>query len=264
MNGVPLYRQNPATLDWEVVSSYESDDCENRSEDFPLTPDGGALMLHTKPQHPHDDFIAHDYDGRPGDGRFLPGEAGGFVISRVSAIPPPGTLVPVHIVTVPSMETYNKMQQRRGSPQADMGPLLPERHSPLPPPPPPPPLHLNVPRPSPRHSPAPSPMPLSSHAERYRTPSPQQRYGEYSPVPDETGYPSRSGHGYDAVVDHHHYGDAHSHYVSEERTYSARSSRHSYQTSSRSRSRSPMMQSSQPSRGIPPAGEYARSPYCWP
>ncbi|KIM70677.1 hypothetical protein SCLCIDRAFT_6264 [Scleroderma citrinum Foug A] len=257
MSGIPLFRQNPSTLDWEVVSSYESDDCENRSDDGAFAssgPNGGALMLHTQGLH---DI---KFDRHTGDARFAPGEPGGFMISCLSPVPPPGALVPVHIVTVPSIETYQKMQENphgRRSPHADMGPVSQsERHSPLLPPPPPP--HLHVPRASPV---PPPPPPLPSHTERYPSPT------RYSPIPDETGYPSRTGHLHDA--DHHR--DAHSYYTSEERSYHIHSSRYSYQATawacdrpasgsrSRSRSRSPMRCS--PGGGL--SGEYARSSY-WP
>ncbi|KAL4072524.1 hypothetical protein V8B97DRAFT_377984 [Scleroderma yunnanense] len=255
MSSIPLFRQNPDTLDWDVVSSYESDDCENRSDDGvfgSLAHHGGALMLHNQGRHNFDEHI--------GDARFTPGEPGGFVISRVSPIPPPGTIVPIHIVTVPSVETYKKMQESvhgRRSPHPDMGPALSERHSPLPPPPPP--LHLHVPRASPV---PPPPPPLPSHPERYGSPS------RYSPIPDETGYPSRTGHLHDAD---HHYGETHSYY-SEERSYHTHSSRYSYQATawtgdrptsasrSRSRSRSPM-RCSPGERGH--SIEYTRPPYCW-
>ena len=255
MSTIPLFRQNPNTLDWDVVSSYESDDCENRSEDGAFAssaPNGGALMFHPKGRH------EFEFDKHTGDARFAPGEPGGFMISHLSPIPPPGALVPVHIVTVPSAEPYQKMQENVRGRRSPVPPS--ERHSPLSPPPPPPPaLHLHVPRTSPV---LPPPPPLPIHTERYPSPA------RYSPIPDGTGYPSCTGHLH-SDADHWET-HSHSYYASENRSY--HSSRYSYQatawtsdrpgSASRSRSRSGSPMRCSPGGGM--SGEYAARSSYWP
>ncbi|KAI6127572.1 hypothetical protein EDD17DRAFT_616424 [Pisolithus thermaeus] len=238
MGGIPVYRQNPTTLDWEVASSYDSDDCENRSDSMPVAPDGGALMLYDGSQHQRHGHVAHDYREHPGDVRFAQGEpAGGFVVSRLSPYPPPGTVAPTtHIVTVPSIDTYNKMQEslQRGRRSPRPVPVIPELHSPLPTAPPPP--YIHTPRPSRMSTPVPVPTPIlhHSHAERYGPPVPPMRY-EYSPIPDGTGYPSRTSPVHE--VDHHHCNETRSYYASEDRAYHVQPSPR-YSTSAYKRSQS--------------------------
>ncbi|KAI6040921.1 hypothetical protein EDC04DRAFT_1394385 [Pisolithus marmoratus] len=253
MGGIPVYRQNPSTLDWEVVSSYDSDDCSSCSDDMPVIPDGGALMLYDGSQHQRHGHVAHDYREHPGDVRFARGEpAGPFAVSRLSPYPPPGTIVPTtHIVTVPSIDTYDKMQEsmHRGRRSPHPGPVMPDLHSRLPTPPPLPPPYIHTPRPSRASTPVPVSTPILHplHAERYGAPVPPMSYAEYSPIPDGTGYPSRTSPVHE--TSHHHYGETRSYYPSDDRVYHVQpSSRHSTSAYQRSRSSDRTSSSRGPSR----------------
>lgn len=263
MGSIPVYRQNSTTLDWEVVSSYDSDDCENRSDGIPVVPDGGALRLYDgSHQHQRHGHVAHSYRDHPVDPRFAQGEqpveGPSFVVSRLSPYPPPGTIVPTTIVTVPSVDTYNKMQEsmHRGRRSPHPGPVMPELHSPLPTPPlPPPPPYIHTPRPSRMSTPVPVPTPIlhPPHAERYRegTPVPPMRYCEYSPIPDGTGYPSRTSPVHEVADHHHHYSETRSYYPSEDRALyhnAQHGSRYSSSSSYQRRSRSGDRASSSSSR----------------
>lgn len=261
MGGIPVYRQNSATLDWEVVSSYDSDDCESRSDNMPIAPHGGALMLYDGSQYQRHGHVAHEYREHPGDVRFAQGEpAGGFAISRLSPYPPPGTVVSTsHVVTVPPIDTYNKtrenLQRGRGSPRPV--PVMPELHSPLPTPPPPP--YVHTPRPSRMSTPVPVPTPVlhHSHTDLYGAPVPPMRYNEYSPVPDGTGYPSRTSPVHE--VDRHHCGETRSYYANEDRAYHMQPSpRYSTSAYQRSRSGDRTSSSRRPSRS-PKRGSHTQA-----
>ncbi|KAI5996175.1 hypothetical protein EDD15DRAFT_495093 [Pisolithus albus] len=239
MGGIPVYRQNSATLDWEVVSSYDSDDCESRSDNMAMAPDGGALMLYDGSQYQRHGHVAHEYREHPGDVRFAQGEpAAGFAISRLSPYPPPGTVVSSnHVVTVPPTDTYNKTREnlQRGRRSPRPVPVMPELHSPLPTPPPPP--YIHTPRPSRMSTPVPVPTPIlhHPHTDLYGAPVPPMRYSEYSPIPDGTGYPSRTSPVHE--VDRHHCGETRSYYANEDRAYHTQPSPR-YSTSAYRRSRS--------------------------
>ncbi|KIJ61593.1 hypothetical protein HYDPIDRAFT_31198 [Hydnomerulius pinastri MD-312] len=125
---IPVYRQNPIHHDWEVASTYDSDDCESLGRSLydeprgmygdgpvyaPSPNDQGSGMHHhlqlvlyddrdgeyragypcSPPPPPPQNRDLGSTAANPWDARFAPGKPGGFFIPHAPALPPPGSVM---------------------------------------------------------------------------------------------------------------------------------------------------------------------------